>query len=74
MMVSRDENDMMFGRLDDSGNVQILYGTDGTAVTRIDANVYPISSGLSVRYNHPEGIVLSQGDAASLGIDIEDEQ
>ena len=72
-MTFRDETDAIFGRLDDDGNILVLYETDGLAVTRIDANVYSVGSELSARYEHPGGIVLSRADADTLGIDIEDE-
>lgn len=61
----------IFGRINNDGNVAILYAEDGAAVTRLDANVYPVGSELSVRYEHPEGIVLTRSDAAKLGIKIE---
>jgi len=50
-----------------NGNAQIFHDS-GEAATRIDANVYPIGSSLSARYEHPEGIVLSISDAKKLGI------
>ena len=61
----------MFGRIDKNGNVAVLWKEDGEPVTRMDANVYPVDSDLSVRYEHPEGIVLSVEDAEKIGIDIE---
>ena len=71
-MTYRDEIDLVFGRLDDAAHVMLLYETDGLPVTRIDANVYPIGSELSARYEHPAGITLSREDAEGLGIAIED--
>ena len=62
----------IFGSLDSDGNVIILYADSGEAVTRIDANVYPVGSSISARYEHPEGIVLTRQDADSLGIEIEE--
>jgi len=44
----------MFYRIDDDGNAIILED-DGSIVTRIDANVYPVGSNCSARYEHPEG-------------------
>jgi hypothetical protein len=60
----------MFYRIDDDGNAIILED-DGSIVTRIDANVYPVGSDLSARYEHPEGIVLTVEDAEKLGIEVE---
>lgn len=66
-----DENGEIFGRIDDNGNVMVLYAEDGWPVTRIDSSVYPIGSELGARYEHAEGIILSREDADSLGIEIE---
>jgi hypothetical protein len=60
----------MFYRINDDGNAIILED-DGSIVTRIDANVYPVGSDLSARYEHPEGIVLTVEDAEKLGIEVE---
>ncbi len=60
----------MFYRIDENGNARILYES-GEPVTRIDANVYPIDSSLSTRYEHPNGIVLTIADAEKLGIEVE---
>jgi hypothetical protein len=68
---TRDEIDGMFFRVTAEGSAAVLYATDGSAVTRIDANVYPVGSDLSARYEHPEGIVLTLADAQSLGIAAE---
>jgi hypothetical protein len=72
-MSYQDENGKIFGRIDNNGNVIVLYAEEGEAVTWMDENVYPVGSSLSVRYEHPEGIVLSREDADKLGIEIEDE-
>jgi hypothetical protein len=61
----------VFGRINAEGNVDILFAEDGYPVTRLDADVYPVSSDLSVRYDHAEGIVLTLEDARNIGIDIE---
>lgn len=61
----------LFYRLDDQGNAVILHAEDGSAVTRIDASVYPIGSSFSTRYEHPEGIILSVDDARKLNIPSE---
>lgn len=68
-----DDIGAMFYRLDDDGNAQILYSSDGAAVTQLDENIYPVGSSLSARYEHPEGIVLSVEDARSIGIPHEDD-
>jgi hypothetical protein len=60
----------MFYRINDDGNAIILH-ENGEMVTRIDANVYPVGSDLSARYEHPEGIVLTVEDAEKLGIEVE---
>lgn len=60
----------MFYRINDDGNAIILHES-GEMVTRIDANVYPVGSDLSARYEHPEGIVLTVEDAERLGIEKE---
>ena len=61
----------IFGRLDADGNVRVLHDEDGEPVRRLDADVYPVGSNLSVRYEHPEGIILSKEDADKLGIEME---
>jgi len=58
----------MFYRLNADGNAMILNSVDGSAVTKIDANIYPVDSDLSTRYEHPEGIVLTVADAKKIGI------
>jgi hypothetical protein len=64
-------NNEIFGRINEDGNVSILMTSDGAPVTRIDANLYPVDSDVSTRYEHPEGIVLTLGDAKAAGITIE---
>lgn len=61
----------MFYRTDENGNAVILHADDGAAVTRIDADVYPIGSQLGSRYEHPAGIVLTVADAEKIGIHAE---
>lgn len=61
----------MFGRINNVGNVDVLYVESGEVVTRIDANVYPVGSELSARYEHAEGIALSRDDAEKIGLEIE---
>lgn len=62
----------MFYRINDDGDAVVLH-TDGTAVTRIDASVYPVNSKVSARHEHLGGIVLSMGDVEALGIPHEDD-
>lgn len=62
------ETNEMFYRVDENGNAQILWKESGECVTRIDANVYPVDSNLSTRYEHPQGIILTIADAEKIGI------
>ncbi|QSW17640.1 hypothetical protein J1F62_29535 (plasmid) [Klebsiella michiganensis] len=61
----------VFGRINAEGNVDILYVEDGSPVTRLDVNAYPVNSELGVRYDHSEGITLTLEDARNIGIDLE---
>lgn len=61
----------MFGRINAAGNVDVLFADSGEPVTRIDANVYPVGSDLSARYEHANGIELTVLDAKNLGLEIE---
>ena len=62
----------VFYRADENGNAVILFKEDGEAATRLDVeNIYPVDSGLSAKYEHPEGIVLSMEDAKRLEIESE---
>jgi hypothetical protein len=61
----------IFGRINSDGNVDIMDSETGEAVTRLDADVYPIGSDLSARYEHPDGIVLAVADAETVGVEIE---
>lgn len=70
-MTYSDKYGQFFGRLTDDGDVIVLHVEDGSNATRLDASVYPIGSDLSARHEHAAGIIISQGDAARLGIDIE---
>jgi len=60
----------MFARKNENGNYAIL-DNEGYAITKLDANVYPVGSNLSARYEHPEGIELTEADVKKLNIDIE---
>ena len=64
----------IFGRINSTGNVEVFFSECGESVTRFDesiATVYPVDSDLSASYEHPAGIVLSQEDAAKIGLSIE---
>jgi len=69
--MSKQSTTDIFGRINNDGNVDILTVSDGEPVTRIDANVYPVDSALSARYEHPAGITLTRADAGKIGIEIE---
>jgi hypothetical protein len=59
----------MIARKNENGNYTIL-DEEGFPVTRIDANVYPVGSELSAKYEHPEGIELTLEDVEKLNIEI----
>lgn len=62
-----------FGRLNDEGNVCVLDRETGESVTCIEDayGLYPVGSEFGSRYEHPQGIVITQDDAAKFGIEIE---
>jgi hypothetical protein len=62
----------MFGRENSDGSIS-LFHADGRVVTRLVNGpiVYPIGDSKSVRYEHPEGVVVSADDAVRLGIEVE---
>ena len=60
----------MFGRINDNGNVTV-FEADGSTAARIDANVYPVGSSTSARYEHPDRIELTVADAEKIGLIIE---
>lgn len=70
-MTYSDKYGEFFGRLNEDGTVRVLHVAEGEAATRLDANVYPVGSALSARYEHPAGINLSREDADALGLEIE---
>lgn len=71
MPTYNDSHGTFFGRINLEGNVVVLHVEDGQAATRLDCNIYPVGSDLGVRYEHPEGIVISKDDAAKIGLEIE---
>ena len=71
--VVEDENtNEIFGRVDEDGNIMVLYASDGHAVTRLDEDVCPVGSDLGCRYEHAGGIVLTRTNAEEMGIEIEE--
>lgn len=48
----------------------IVHAEDGSAVTRIDANVYDAISGECIRYEQPKGIVLKFADCLAIGVQL----
>lgn len=63
----------IFARKRKDRDYDILYTDDGDIkVTRIDANVYPVGSNKSAKYEFLEGNVLSKGDVKKLKLDIEE--
>jgi hypothetical protein len=61
-----------FGRIDENGNVAVFHN-DGEAATRMDCSLYAVDSdgSQSVRYEHPEGIIITRADAEKIGLEIE---
>lgn len=60
----------MFYRINENGNAAI-FEDEGDVAVRFDANVYPVGSQTSVRYEHAEGIILTLEDAKKCGIEPE---
>ena len=71
-MAYTDKFGTFFGRLNDDGNVVVLHES-GEVATRLDQSLYPEDGDGSkgVRYEHPEGIVLSHAAAVAIGLEIE---
>lgn len=63
----------VFGRINNDGNVDILYINDGEKVTRLNVDgVYPVDSLFSTRCDeHSNGIVLTIDQCRMLNIEIE---
>jgi len=57
----------MFYRVNENGNA-VVFLNSGESVTTIDANVYPVDSYLSARYEHAGGIILTVSDAENIGV------
>ena len=59
----------MFARKNVDGNYDI-FENDGSVVTKINANVYPVGSNFSAHYEHANGIALTADDVDKLNIEI----
>jgi len=67
------KNKNYFGRLNKDGNVIVL-NMDGSIASRVNVEgLYPVDSDFSVKYEHPEGIILSLADARILGLTNDDD-
>lgn len=60
----------MFGRINAAGDVDV-FEESGEVATRLDADVFPVGSSLSARYEHPAGITITRADAELLGLPID---
>jgi hypothetical protein len=68
-----DERIDVFGRAMADGTIAVLHVSTGEPVTRMDVDqVYPVGSPLSVKYEHPQGLVLRRADAERMGLEIEE--
>jgi len=65
-----DKNGTFFGLINEDGDIVVLHD-NGEPATRLDANVYPIGSAVTARYEHAAGIVLTKSDARRIGIEAE---
>jgi len=61
-------NNEIFARRNNNGNYDILYVEDGYPVTQIDYGEFPVGSEFGTRYEHPEGIELTEEQVKKLGI------
>lgn len=65
----------VFARKNEQGNYDLLYMSDGIAVTLIPESikpvVWPVGSEISGYYEHPEGIILTISDVKKLEVRIE---
>jgi hypothetical protein len=57
----------VFYRINEQKNAEI-FEDSGERARRILANVYPVDSEVSARYEHPNGITLTISDAQKIGI------
>jgi len=66
---------LFFGRIRPDGDIDV-FTEDGQRATRLPRPLgrpylYPVGSNLSTHYEHAEGIILDQVDAAIFGLQIE---
>ncbi len=61
---------LLYGRMDLDGNVT-LEDENGSIVTAINAEIYPVDSKFNARTEHPDSITLTRSDAANLGVILE---
>jgi hypothetical protein len=59
----------MFYR-EEKENAILFWKESGEVVTKLDCNIYCVE-GISARYEHPNGIIISINQAIELGIDEE---
>ena len=71
-MAYSDKHGEFFGRTNESGDVAVFH-VSGEGANRMDCSLYTVDSGgsKSVRYEHPEGIVITSADAKKIGLEIE---
>lgn len=66
----------VFGRINNSGTVDVLFRDTGEAVTRLDADAYVSNPNAEAEWSHcknehAKGIELTLDTARALGIEIE---
>lgn len=61
----------MYGKMTPKGHVE-LFHSDGKRVTRLVTKtpVWPVGSGLSTAWTHPDGLVIHRENAEKLKIEI----
>lgn len=71
-MAYSDKHGEFFGRINENGDVAVFHES-GEAATRMDCSLYTVDSdgSKSVRYEHPEGIIITRADAEKIGLEIE---
>ena len=63
----------LFYRMNKEGNA-VVFNEDGMVCESFNEDmplVYPVDSGLSCYYEHPDGIVLTIEDAIKCGVEAE---
>ena len=62
----------IMGIIDEDNNVAIVDAEFGEMVTRLDDEcVYPVGSEVSCKYEHIHGLILTQEDARSIGVEFQ---